>query len=79
MVSGHTREVRFETGTTQAIISVIKGSEDVWQIKPVTISIFHRNHTYLSLHSQAGIDINPIVKTIVSGTDQRHCSTTFYQ
>ena len=79
MASGHTREVRFDSGIIRSIISCINGTENMWQIKPVILTVFPKNHTDLSLHDQAVIDINPIVKTIVSGTDQRHCSTTFYQ
>jgi len=79
MASGHTHEVRPESGTIQSIIFCIQGIEDMRQIRTAILTIFHKNHIVFSLHCQTAIDINPIVKTIVTGPDQRHCSTTFYQ
>ncbi len=79
MASGHTHGVRLKPGTIKTGISYIRRSEDMLQIKTESLSIYHKNYTNLSLHYQPAIDINPIVKTIVTGPDQRHCSTTFYQ
>ena len=79
MASGHTLEVRLKSGTMKSGISYIRRTEDMQQLKTEFLIIDHKNHTNLSLHSIAVIDINPIAKTIVTGPDQRHCSTTFYQ
>lgn len=79
MASDQTLEVCPEPGTIRSIISCNQGTEDMQQIKIAILSDFHKNHTELSLHCPAAIDINPIVKTIVTDEDQRHCSTTFYQ
>lgn len=79
MASGQTRGVRLEPGTIRSIISHNQGKENMQQKSPVILNGFHQNHSDLSLHCQAAVDINPIVKTIVTGEDQRHCSTTFYQ
>jgi len=79
MASGQTREVRLEPGTIRFIISFRQKTEDMQQIRPEILTVFNKNHTDLSLHCPAAIDIIPIVKTIVTGEYQRHCSTTFYQ
>ena len=79
MASGHTREVRLKSNTIKACISYIQRAEDMQQLKTDFLIIYHKNYTNLSLRCQLAIDINPIVKTIVTGPDQRHCSTTFYQ
>ncbi len=79
MASGHTHEVRLESSTMKTDISYIWRAEDMQQIETEFWIIYYKNYTNLSLHSQPAIDINPIVKIIVTGSDQRHCSTTFYQ
>jgi len=79
MASGHTPEVRRKPGTIQTSIFYIRKAEYMQQFKAESLSIYHQNHTKLSLHSLPAIDINPIVKTIVTGPDHRLCSTTFYQ
>jgi hypothetical protein len=81
MASGNTRDVRLKPGTIKTGISYTVRAEDHRQqpLKTESLSIYHKNHTKLSLHCQPAIDINPIVKIIVTGPDQRHCSTTFYQ
>ena len=79
MASGHTRVVRLKSDTIKTGISYIQRAEDMQQLKTGFLIIYHKNYTNLSLHCQPAIDINPIVKTIVTGPDQRHCSTTFYQ
>ena len=79
MASGHTPEVRRKPGTIQTSISYIRKAEYMQQFKTESLSIYHQNHTKLSLHSLPAIDINPIVKIIITDLDQRHCSTAFYQ
>ncbi len=79
MASGHTRGVRRKSGIMKTDISYIRRAEDMQRLKTVFLIIYHKNHTNLSLRYQPAIDINPIVKIIVTGPDQRHCSTTFYQ
>lgn len=79
MVSGHTRGVRPKYVATQSIISFKQGTEDMQQIRTVILIVYQENHIELSLHCLAAVDINPIVKTIVTGEGQRLCSTTFYQ
>ena len=79
MASGHTHEVRRKPGTIKTGISYIRRAEYMQQFKTESLRIYHQNYTNLSLRSQPAIDINPIVKIIVTGPDQRHCSTTFYQ
>jgi len=79
MASGQTLEVRLKSGTFKKGITYIRRTEAMQQLKTEFLITSHKNHTDLSLHSQAAIDINTIVKIIVTGPDQRHCSTTFYQ
>ena len=79
MASGHTHGVCPESGTKKTDILFIWKTEDMQQRKPAFLINYQRNYTNLSLHSQPAIDINPIVKVIVTGPYQRHCSTTFYQ
>ena len=79
MASGHTHEVRLESGTIEPGISFIHETQYMRQAKSGIFIIFHKNYRYFLLRDQAVIDINPIVKAIVTGADQRHCSTTFYQ
>ena len=79
MASGHTHEVRVESVTIEPGISFIRGTKDLRQAKSGNLFIFQKNYRYFFLHRQTVIDINPIVKAIVTGADPRHCSTTFYQ
>lgn len=79
MASGHTHGVCPKSGTIKTGMFYIWKTENMQQRKPGFLIIYHRNYTNLSLHSQPTIDINPIVKVIITGPYQRHCSTTFYQ
>ena len=79
MASGHTHEVRRKFGTIKTGISYVRRTEDMQQLKTEILIIYHKIYTNISLRSQPVIDINPIAKIIVTGPDQRHCSTTFYQ
>ena len=79
MASGHTLEVRLESGTIKTDFSYARGAQDMQRFKTEILITYDKSHTNLSLHSHPAIDINPIVKVIATGPNQRHCSTTFYQ
>ena len=74
MASGHTHEVCPESGTMTPGLSLIWKTKDIQQPEPVNLIIFLKNHTHFFLHDKTAVDINSIVKIIVTGPDQRHCS-----
>ncbi len=74
-----TLDVRRETGRMMISPSFSRKTGSMQLVKTPMFIKSIQNHADLSLRGQAANDINPIVRTLVSGTNQRHCSTTFYQ
>ena len=69
MASGHTHEVRPEFVPMTPGISLIRETQDMRQPESRNLIIYHKNQTFFFLYNQTTIDINPIAKTIVPGTD----------
>lgn len=78
MATGHTGEVRLEIGSIVTDQAFISKQNNMRQITGNNLGHFCKNNFIFFLIRQKTGDINPIVKTSVSGPDPRHCSTTFY-
>ncbi|MBU1026172.1 MAG: hypothetical protein KKA31_00410 [Candidatus Margulisbacteria bacterium] len=78
MAAHHTGEVRLETGGSAPDPPVISERHNMRQTTGNNLGPFFKNNFIFSLRRQQTSDINPIAKIIAFGSDQRHCSTTFY-
>jgi hypothetical protein len=78
MATGHTGEVRLETGSIVPDQAFISKQNNMRQITGNNLGHFCKNNSIFFLIRQKTGDINPIVKTSASGPDPRYCSTTFY-
>jgi len=79
MAVDHTHVVRLEISNAAIYQSSSYKTQDMRQKKDNIFSFSFKYHFNFPLHSNKTTDINSIVKTEVSVTDPRHCSTTFYQ